>query len=68
MSLSIPKFTHFQNIKLTKSINIICSRWVICAQMFSPRIALSVNNSVGVEGDKCFHSSQPGYESANSQG
>lgn len=39
-----------------------------CAQMLSPRTSLSANNSVGTEGDKCFHFSQPGYESANSQG
>lgn len=38
-----------------------------CAQMFSPRTSLSANNSVGMEDNKYFHSSQPDYESANSQ-
>lgn len=35
-----------------------------CAQMSSP----SASNSEGMEGDKYFHSSQPDYESINSQG
>lgn len=39
-----------------------------CTQMFSPSISLSANNSVGMEDDKYFHSSQPDYEAVNSQG